>query len=83
MTLQEALQAGSGFACKHVDTPCAGIHTVSKANFSAGYYEDFRHDDWRQQSPFSTSYYWESNSLPKIVSFAGDEGWEPKAKICE
>ena len=78
MNLQEAAQSGQ--ATKHVDEPYAGTHMVSKANFSAGYYHDFRHDDRSQQSPFSTSFYWGPNDLPKIASFAGNEGWEPQKK---
>lgn len=78
MTLQEAIQSGG--ASKHVDEPYAGTYIVNKANFSAGYYEDFRHDDHSLQSPFSTSYYWGPNDLSKIANFAGEEGWEPRKR---
>lgn len=78
MTLQEAIQSGQ--ATKHVNEPYAGTYTVSKANISAGYYKDFRHDDRSLQSPFSTSSYWGPNDLHKITSFTGEEGWEPRKR---
>lgn len=75
MTLEEVL-AQSRFARKREEKPEAGYHTVSKANISAGYYADFKYDDWRQQSPVCTSFYWGPNELAKICNYAGAEGWE-------
>lgn len=83
MKLHEALEQSHG-ATKHVDGPVAGTYTVSKANLSAGYYEDFQPDDPERRSPFSTSYYWGKNfpgdedPLTKIASFAGEDDWKTR-----
>lgn len=84
MTLREALEV-SQVVRKHVEWEkvgdVAGTYTVSKANFSAGYFKDFLPDDPERRSPFNTSTYWGfdypgADPLGSIARFAGEDGWE-------
>ena len=80
MNLQEALRS-TGSAYKHVVGEVAGTYYVSKANLSAGYYEDFKADDPARHCLFCTSNYYGydypgANPLARIASFAGEDGWE-------
>ncbi len=82
MKLHEALQS-AGCASKHVDGEISGTYTVSKANISAGYYEDFKNDDRYRQPACSTSVYYGydypgADPLASIVRFAGEDGWTPR-----
>lgn len=77
MKLWEALD-GTGIAYKRAD---GGVHSVSKANISAGYYKDFEPDDPDLRSPFNTSSYYGydypgADPLAEIACLAGEDGWK-------
>lgn len=82
MKLTDALKQ-TGCAEKHVDGEVPGTYTVSKANLSAGYYKDFKPDDEKRRSPFSTSTYWGydypgADPLRQLAEMAGEENWTPR-----
>jgi hypothetical protein len=85
MTLQEAMGV-SWVAMKHMTGEVPGVVLVSKANFAAGYYKDFKPDDPARRLSVCTSSYWgygdypgQPDPLTRLAEAYGPDGWIPSA----